>query len=61
MIYIESFTAGYFQFSRFQAQLVKNRSVDVCYIMSIFDSMEPNFIRRTVRDTTFNSATGHPD
>src|SRR5207247_5635149 len=56
----QTFSPGHLQFSRIQAQLMQNCSMNIGYIVSILHSMETYLIGRTMGDATLDAASSHP-
>ena len=49
------------QLARLQAQLFQNRRVNVGDVVTIFDSVESDFVGGSVDDTSLQTAAGHPN
>ena len=61
VINVEPFAAGDFEAARVEAELMKDRGMNVCDVVTIFDRVKADFVSRAVDNAAFDSAAGHPD
>ena len=57
---LQPLTAGDGEATRIKAELMKDGSVDVGHIVTVFDRMEAELVRRSVNHATANATACHP-
>ena len=61
VINVEPFATGDFEAAGVEAELMKDRGMNVCDVVTIFDRVKADFVCRAVDDAALDSAAGHPD
>ena len=60
MIYFETLSAGDFETVGIEAHQLHDRCVNVRDVVAVFDGVEAEFVRGSVRDTAFDATAGKP-
>ncbi len=61
MINVQSLTVWQLKASRIKAQLMQDRGVDICDVVSVFNGVEADFVGGSVHHASFQTPTRHPD
>src|SRR3954451_11143942 len=60
VFHLHAFATWYFQAPRIEAKLVQDGGMDVGHVVAILHRRKAELIGRTMDDSAFNAAAGHP-